>query len=55
MAEKTKVKAAQRYADLDKNRGTTLDRAELCAEMTIPYLFMEEGSSANDDLTRNYV
>jgi len=55
MAEEEKIKAAARYAELDKERGPTLDRAELCSEMTIPYLFMEDGSSAQDDLTRNYV
>lgn len=55
MAEENKKSAANRYAELDKDRSTTLDRAELCSQMTIPYLFMEDGSSAQDDLDRNYV
>ena len=49
------VLASERYAELSKERGPTFDRAELCSELTVPYLFREEGSTAADDLTRNYV
>lgn len=56
MAEdKERVLASERYSELDKDRGATIDRANLCSELTIPYLFMEEGSTAADDLTRRYV
>lgn len=48
------VLAKDLFQTLDSNRSATLDRAELCAKVTIPYLFMEEGSSAQDDLTRGY-
>jgi len=48
------VTAKGRFDELDSDRGTTLDRAELCAKVTIPYLFMEEGSSSQDDLERGY-
>lgn len=48
------VTAKERFDELDKNRGTTLDRAVLCATVTIPYIFMEEGSSSQDDLSRGY-
>ena len=41
--------------ELDGARSTTLDRAVQCAEFTIPYVFREEGSTANDDLAREYV
>lgn len=53
MAEE--VKASDRYSTLDSERGTTLDRAVLCSELTVPYIFMEDGSSAQDDLSREYV
>lgn len=55
MAEEQKVTAAKRYSELDKERKPTLDRAELCSELTIPYLFREDGASAQDDLERKYV
>lgn len=48
------ITAKGRYDELDKDRSSTLDRAELCAKVTIPYLFMEEGSSSQDDLERGY-
>ncbi len=47
--------AKDRFNELHGVRGSTFDRAELCAELTIPYLFREEGSSAQDDLSREYV
>lgn len=53
--EQNKVTAAERYSDLNKERQPTIDRATLCSELTIPYLFMEDGATASDDLTRNYV
>lgn len=49
------ITAKTRWDELDKDRGSTIDRAELCAKLTLPYLFMEEGSSAQDDLSREYV
>jgi len=48
------VTAKVRYDELDGDRGSTLDRAELCSQLTIPYLFMEESASAQDDLSRGY-
>lgn len=53
MAEE--VLAKDRFATLDSDRGSTLDRAVLCSELTVPYIFMEDGSSAQDDLSREYV
>jgi len=55
MAEEKKITSAERYAELDKERGATIDRASLCSELTIPYLFREEGATAADDLERKYV
>lgn len=55
MADEIKVTAAARYDELDKERQPTLDRAELCSELTIPYLFREDGATAADDLERKYV
>lgn len=49
------ITAKERFSTLNSNRGSTIDRAVLCSELTIPYLFMEEGSSAQDDLSREYV
>lgn len=47
--------ARDRWDQLAKGRGAIIDRAVLCSELTIPYLFMEDGASAQDDLERNYV
>lgn len=46
--------AKESFDNLDSDRSSTLDRAENCAKVTIPYLFMEDSSSANDDLTTGY-
>lgn len=35
-------------------RSSTLDRAELCAKLTIPYVFMDESATATTDLDRYY-
>jgi hypothetical protein len=43
------------FDDLNKDRSAVVDRAKLCAELTIPYLYTEDGSSQSDDLTREYV
>lgn len=43
-----------RYLQLEDGKSSTSDRAELCAKMTIPYAYMEEDSSSQDDLQRNY-
>jgi len=48
------VSAASRYDELNGERSSVTDRAELCAELTIPYLFREDGASATDDLERKY-
>lgn len=53
MAEE--ITAKDRFSNLDSDRGSTIDRAVLCSELTVPYLFMEDGSSAQDDLSREYV
>lgn len=55
MAEENKITASARYSELDKERQPTIDRANLCSELTIPYLFREDGASAADDLERRYV
>lgn len=46
--------AKEKFDALDSDRSSTLTRAENNAKVTIPYLFMEEGSSSNDDLTTGY-
>jgi len=48
------ITAKEWFNKLDSTRGSTLDRAEKMAKVTIPYLFMEEGSSSQDDLTTGY-
>ena len=53
MAEEIESLSA-RYTQLEDGKSSTEDRAELCAKMTIPYAFMEEDSSSQDDLQRNY-
>lgn len=35
-------------------RSTSLDRAELCSKLTIPYLFMEESATVTTDFDRLY-
>ena len=52
MAEEETLKS--RYTQLEDGKSSTSDRAELCAKMTLPYAYMEEDSSAQDDLNRNY-
>lgn len=54
MAE-LKATASERFAELSKGRGPITDRAELCSELTIPYLFREESATSADDLERKYV
>jgi len=54
MANPLDITAKGRFDELDSDRGSTLDRAELCAKVTIPYLFMEESATAQDDLERGY-
>ena len=49
------ITAKGRFDELYSNRGSTTARAELCSKLTIPYLFMEESASSQDDLTREYV
>jgi len=48
------ITAKGRFDELHKDRTPTLDRAELCAKTTIPYLFMEESATSQDDLNRGY-
>lgn len=55
MADEKQLTSVERYDELNKQRNPTLDRAELCSELTIPYLFREDGSTAADDLSRKYV
>lgn len=49
------ILASERFDNLDGERGSVTDRAELCAELTIPYIFTEDGSTDADDLSREYV
>ena len=49
------VTAKGRFDELNSDRGSVLDRAELCATLTVPYLFMEESATSQDDLNREYV
>lgn len=51
---KDMIVAKEQYSKLEGDRSSTLDRAELMAKVTIPYLFMKEGSSSSDDLTNGY-
>jgi len=55
MAEALDILAVERYGELEKDKGSVISRAELSAQLTIPYLFMEDGSSSQDDLERKYV
>ena len=52
MAEEETLKS--RYTSLESDKSSTSDRSEICAQMTIPYAYMEEDSSSADDLQRNY-
>ncbi len=52
--EQDDVLYSARYAELEDDKSYTTDRAELCAKMTLPYAAMEEDSSAQDELQRNY-
>ena len=54
MANALDITAKGRYDELHSNRTTTLDRAELCSTVTIPYLFMAETATSQDDLARGY-
>ena len=54
MAEEVIISAKEKYSLLESDKSSTTDRAEKMAKVTIPYLFMEEGSSASDDLTAGY-
>ena len=49
------ITAKGRFDELNSDRGSTTDRAELCSTVTVPYLFMEESASSQDDLAREYV
>jgi len=49
------ITAKGRYDELDSDRGSVTDRAELCAKLTVPYLFMEESATSQDDLDREYI
>lgn len=52
MAEEETLKS--RYTQLEDKRSSSLDMAEEAAKMSIPSAFMEEGSSSQDSLQRNY-
>ena len=53
MAEQ-EITLEARYTQLEDDRRPTTDTAELCSKMTIPYAFMEEDTTAQDALQRNY-
>jgi hypothetical protein len=46
--------AAEYFDKFSSQKSSTLDRAENCAKVTIPSLFMEDGSSSQDDLKVGY-
>jgi len=48
------ITAKGHFDNLNSGRSSTLERAENNAKVTIPYLFLEEGSTSNDDLTTGY-
>ena len=52
MAEDT---LESRYLELEDIKNSTTDRAELCSKFTLPYAFMEAGSTEQDDLERYHV
>ncbi len=53
MAESIGAKA--RFETLDGDRQSTVDRAILCSELTIPHLMRDDSASEQDDLSREYV
>jgi len=56
MADNIQEKSAKNvFDDLNSSRGAVIDRALLCAKLTIPYLFREVTSTDADDLEREYV
>lgn len=46
--------AIEYFDKFNSQKSSTTDRAENCAKVTIPSIFMEEGSSSQDDLTTGY-
>ena len=46
--------ASQRYEELVVTRKPYEDRAKTLSELTIPYLFVEDGSSASSDMADSY-
>ena len=53
MAEQL-VSIAERYGQLESDKSATSDRAEQCAELTLPYAFVEENSTSQSNLNRGY-
>jgi hypothetical protein len=49
------ITAKEWYSKLEPDRSAVTDRAEKNAKITVPYLFMEEGTSNQDDLEGGYV
>lgn len=48
-------KLASLFQELDGERTGVMDRAELCASLTVPYLFVEDNQTGEDDLEREPV
>ena len=57
MAKRQKLEesAKELYTKYETDRSAVLTRAENNAKVTIPFLFMEDGTSSQDDITSDYV
>lgn len=57
MAERQELDgtAKEFYTKYETDRSAVLTRAENNAKVTIPFLFMEDGTSSQDDITSDYV
>lgn len=51
----TEIDLKDIYDSAETNKKPVLDRAELCADVTIPYVINTDGRKESDDLERNYV
>lgn len=54
MAEKLDISLAELYSSLEGERSATADRAETCADLSLPYAFPKEDIKNSDNLTRGY-
>ncbi|MGB1226425.1 MAG: portal protein [Poseidonibacter sp.] len=55
MADDLKQTAKALFESLDGERSSTIDRAVLSSELTVPYVFREESATDSDDLSRERV